>query len=148
MNEVIQTEFKFSTEIDVRISDINYGGHLGNECYLSIFQDARLRYLKQFGYSELDIGENTSLIMSQAHIDFKAEAFWGDRLTVYVRISKIKSRKFMMEYLMVKDDDQTKAIATGYTEMVGFDYQNRKVKKLPLKFVQNIQGFEKNVAIG
>ena len=144
----MQSEFNFSTDIDVRICDINYGGHLGNDRYLSIFQDARLRYLEQFGYSELDIGENTSLIMSQVHIDFKAEAFWGDRLTVYVRISKMKSIKFMIEYLMIKDDDQTKVVATGYTEMVGFDYQNRKVKKLPLKFVRDIQAFEKNVVVG
>ena len=144
----MQSQFKFSTVIDVRISDINYGGHLGNDRYLSIFQDARLHYLKQFGYSELDIGENTSLIMSQAHIDFKAEAFWADRLMVYVRISKIKSIKFMMEYLMVKIDDQTKVIATGYTEMIGFDYQNRKIRKLPMKFVHDIQEFEKALVAG
>jgi acyl-CoA thioester hydrolase len=141
-------DFKFSTEISVRIGDINYGGHLGNDRYLSIFQDARLRYLKQFGYSELSIGDNTSLIMSQAHIDFKAEAFWGDRLTIYVRISKIKPIKFIIEYLIANNQDQAKIVATGYTEMVGFDYQNRKVKKLPSKFVQDIQIFEKNVELG
>ena len=143
----MQSESKFSTVIDVRISDINYGAHLGNDRYLSIFQDARLHYLKQFGYSELDIGENTSLIMSQAHIDFKAEAFWADRLMVYVRIYKMKSIKFMMEYLMVKIDDQTKVIATGYTEMIGFDYQNRNIRKLPMKFVHDILGFEKALVI-
>lgn len=137
--------FTFSTEIDVRISDINYGGHLGNDRYLAIFQEARLRYLKQLGYSELAIGEDTSLIMSQAHIDFKAEAFWGYRLTIYVRISKIKPIKFIIEYLMANNQDHAKVVATGYTEMVGFDYQNRKVKKLPSKFVQDIQAFEKTV---
>jgi acyl-CoA thioester hydrolase len=140
--------FTFSTEIDIRIGDINYGGHLGNDRYLSIFQDARLRYLKQFGYSELSIGGDTSLIMSQAHIDFKAEAFWGDRLTIYVRISKIKPIKFIIEYLMVNNQDQAKVVATGYTEMVGFDYQNRKIKKLPSKFVHDIQEFEKTVDLG
>jgi acyl-CoA thioester hydrolase len=137
--------FKFSTEIDVRIGDINYGGHLGNDSYLSIFHDARLRYLKQFGYSELSIGDNIGLIMSQAHVDFKCEAFWGDQLTIYVRISKIKPIKFTIEYLMVNNQDQSKVIATGYTEMVGFDYNNRNIKKLPSKFVQDIQAFEKNV---
>jgi YbgC/YbaW family acyl-CoA thioester hydrolase len=144
----MQSEFKFSTNFEIRISDINYGGHLGNDRYLSIFQDARLRYLKQFGYSELDIGENTSLIMSQAHIDFKAEAFWDDRLTVYVRVSELKSVKFVIEYLLVNNDKQAKVIATGYTEMVGFDYQNRKVSKLPVRFVRDIQVFEKDLAIG
>lgn len=142
------SNFKFSTDIYVQISDINYGGHLGNDRYLSIFQEARLRYLKQFGYSEIDIGDYTSLIMSQAHIDFKAEAFWGDRLKVYVRISKMKSRKFIMEYLIIKNDDPTKVVATGYTEMAGFDYQNRKVKMLTLNFVRDIQALEGIEVIG
>ncbi len=140
-------EFKFSTEIEVRIDEINYGGHLGNDRYLSLFQEARLRYLKQFGYSELDIGDQTSLIMRQAHIDFKAQAFWGDRLTVFVRISDMKPIKFTMEYLMLNHRDQPKVVATGYTEMAGFDYQNGKVKKLPPKFVQDIGGFEKGLEI-
>ena len=141
----MQDAFKFSTEIDVRIGDINYSGHLGNDRYLSMFQDARLRYLKQFGYSELSVGDNIGLIMSQAHVDFRAEAFCGDRLTIYVRVSKIKPIRFTIEYIMVNNQDQNKVVATGYTEMVGFDYNNRKIKKLPSKFVQDIQAFEKNV---
>jgi len=140
-------KFRFSTEIDIRISDINYGGHLGNDRYLSLFQEARLRYLKQFGYSEMSIGDETSLIMSQAHINFKAEVFWADCLKIYVRISKIEMIKFLFEYLMVNSENQNKFIATGYTEMVGFDYQNRKVKRLPSKFVRNIQEFEKIMQI-
>lgn len=139
--------FTFATEIDVRISDINYGGHLGNDRYLALFQDARLRYLQQFGYSEISIGDNTSLIMSQAHIDFKAEAFWGDRLKIYVRIAIIKAIKFRFEYVIVSHDDENKVIATGYTEMVGFDYPARKIKKLPVQFVQDIQKYEPSVEI-
>lgn len=137
--------FKFSTELDVRISDINYGGHLGNDRYLSLFQEARLRYLKRFGYSELDIGDQTSLIMSQAHIDFKAQAFWGDRLTIFVRIAQMTAVKFRMEYVMVHGEDEAKLIASGYTELVGFDYRHQKVKKLPHKFIQEIQQFEQTV---
>lgn len=140
-------KFTFATEIDVRISDINYGGHLGNDRYLSLFQDARLRYLQQFGYSEISIGDNTSLIMSQAHIDFKAEAFWGDRLKIYVRVAVIQTIKFKFEYLLVSHDDAKKVIATGYTEMVGFDYPARKIKKLPAQFVQDVQKYEQHVEV-
>ncbi|MCU0364969.1 MAG: hypothetical protein MUE93_04775 [Ignavibacteriaceae bacterium] len=31
-------KFIFSTEIPIRITDINYGGHLGNDSLLSIIQ--------------------------------------------------------------------------------------------------------------
>jgi len=42
----------FSTEIPVRITDINYGGHLGNDSILSIVQEARVRFLNKYNYSE------------------------------------------------------------------------------------------------
>lgn len=138
-------KFKFSADADVRISDINYGGHLGNDRYLSLFQEARLRYLKQFGFSEIDIGNDTSLIMSQAHIQFKSEAFWGDRLKIFVRISSIKAMRFIFDYLIIDGQTSDKVIATGYTEMVGFDYQQRKVKRLPDEFLQVIKDYESAV---
>jgi YbgC/YbaW family acyl-CoA thioester hydrolase len=140
-------KFKFSTDVDVRISDINYGGHLGNDRYLSLFQDARLRYLKQFGFSEISVGNNTSLIMSQAHINFKAEAFWGDQLKIFTRISSIKATRFIFDHLIAANQTDEKVIATGYTEMVGFDYQQRKVKRLPPDFLQVIKKYEPSVEI-
>ena len=35
--------------LEVRISDINYGNHMGNDRALSFFQDARISFLKQLG---------------------------------------------------------------------------------------------------
>ena len=135
-------KFKFSTELDVLIGDINYGGHKGNERFLISFQEARLRYLKQFGYSELSVGNGAGIIMSQAHINYRAEAFWGDRLKVFVRISKLEKVRFMFEYQIIDAHNDEKLIATGYTEMVSFDFKNRKVKKLPDKFVADIKKYE------
>lgn len=144
----MKNKFRFFTEIDIQISDINYGGHLGNDRYLSLFQEGRLRYLNQFGYTELSIGDETGLIMSKAHIEFKAEVFWGDRMKIYVRVSKIKAIKFVIEYLFVNSKEENKIVAEGYTEMVGFDYQNRKVTRLPSMFIKDIQEFERNLEIG
>lgn len=135
-------DFRFSTEIDVRISDINYGGHLGNDRYLSLLQDARLRYLNQFGYSEMSVGDGISLIMREAKLTFKAEAFWGDRLKIYVRIAALEAAAFRMDYLIVRSEDESRVIATGETEMLGFDYAARKVKRLPLKFIEDIENYE------
>ncbi len=137
-------DYRFSTEIGIRINEINYGGHLGNDSVLSLFQEARLRYLKQFEFSEMNIGDNTSLIMSQAHINFKAEAFWSDQLTVFVQITKIEKVRFNFDYLIVLSQNKNKVIVNGYTEMVGFDYLKRKVKKLPAKFVASVKNFEKS----
>ncbi len=44
--------FCFTTDIDVRITDLNYGGHLGNDKFLSIAHEARVRFLKQTRISQ------------------------------------------------------------------------------------------------
>ena len=47
-------KFIFSTEIPLRISDINYGGHLGNDAVLSIAHEARIRFFNKHGFKEID----------------------------------------------------------------------------------------------
>lgn len=133
----MENNFKFFTEIEVRISDINYGGHLGNDRYLSLFHDARIRFLKQLGCSEGDIGNGVGLTMSEAHINFKAEALLGDVLKIGVRITEIKPVKFLMEYIIERPADN-KLIAAGNTRMVGYDYRNKKVCSLPQEFVDKL----------
>ncbi|NOZ62237.1 MAG: acyl-CoA thioesterase [Calditrichaeota bacterium] len=138
MNE----DFKFKTDIVVGIGDINYGGHLSNDKYLVLFQEARLRYLKQFDFSELNIGEGTSLIMSDAQIKYRAEAFWNEQLQIFVRITDLNKTRFTFEYLVKKRTDKDVVVAMGRTKMVAFDYQRRKVKRLPDIFVEKISEFE------
>lgn len=139
----MKENFKFKTEIVVDIGDINYGGHLSNDKYLVIFQEARLRYLKQFDFSEMNIGNETSLIMSEAHIKYRAEAFWNEVLNVYVRISEMDKTRFTFQYLITKRSNEEIKVATGTTKMVGFDYKNRKIKRLPENFIEKINSFEK-----
>ena len=38
--------FPFRTEIPVRITDLNYGGHLGNDALLGLLHEARVHFLR------------------------------------------------------------------------------------------------------
>ncbi|MCW8811925.1 MAG: acyl-CoA thioesterase, partial [Chlorobium sp.] len=69
-------KFHFRTEIQIRITDINYGGHLGNDSLLSIIHEARLRFLNHLGYSESNV-EGIGIIMVDAGIQYKSEAFYA-----------------------------------------------------------------------
>lgn len=62
-------EFKFSTKIKVRITDINYGNHVGNDTFLSYLHEARMQYLNHFNYTELNVN-GCSLIMKLFNILF------------------------------------------------------------------------------
>ena len=57
--------WQFDTTVTVRIGDINYGGHLGNDAVLSLVHEARLQYFKSLGYSEIDI-EGVGIVLADA----------------------------------------------------------------------------------
>jgi acyl-CoA thioester hydrolase len=122
----------------VRIGDINYGGHLGNDKYLLLFHDARLAFLASLGASEKDIGGGTGLIMSEAHLRFQAQAFLGDELEVSVRPSEVQASRFCLDYGLTRTGDGA-PVAGGHTVMVAFDYAKQRVTRLPKAFQEKLQ---------
>jgi acyl-CoA thioesterase FadM len=134
---------QFSTEITVRITDINYGGHLANDTVLSYFHEARVRYLAALGVSEADIGDETALTQTEAHIEYKNEGFLGDLLTIFVWIDEIARVRFRVNYDIVREKDG-KHIAQGYVVLAGFDYETRRPKKIPESFREKIQHYHSN----
>ena len=133
-----KTNYRFSIPYTVRIADINYAGHVSNAAVLSFFQDARIAYLKQFGYSELDIG-GCGLILPEAHVLYLAEMFLGDELRIGVRITELRNAAFVMAYGIERDGTMT---AEGTTNLVAFDYQARKARRLPEPFREAVTRFE------
>lgn len=125
----------FAGTYRVRVGDINYGGHMGNDKALLLFHDARLHFLEERGYSESNIG-GPGMIMADAHVYFKKEVFRGDELTVYVSIEDLRGISFEMHYSVLRGEEE---VMYGNTKMIAFDYDRRKVAKLPEKFLQNIK---------
>ncbi len=76
-------QFSFSTIIPVRITDLNYGGHVGNDTVLSLIHEARVQFLQHYGYAELNMA-GVGLIMSDVGIEFKQELFYGDQIKASV----------------------------------------------------------------
>jgi acyl-CoA thioester hydrolase len=126
----------------VRIGDINYGGHLGNDKYLLLFHDARLAFLASLGVSEKDIDGGAGLIMSEAHVRFLAEVFLGDELEVSVRPRDVQASRFALDYEVTRVGDGA-SVAGGYTAMAAFDYARLRVTKLPEAFQAALQGLTK-----
>jgi acyl-CoA thioesterase FadM len=130
--------FAFSTTLPVRVTDLNYGNHLGNDSVLSILHEARVRYLRHLGCSELD-AFGAGLIMADAVILYKGEGFYGDLLKVEVAAGDISSRGFVLFYRLTCDRDGKKvAIAEAETGMLGFNYQTRKVVSLPRELKEKL----------
>jgi acyl-CoA thioester hydrolase len=123
--------FLFNTSIPVRITDLNYGGHVGNDAILSIIHEARMQFLQNYGYSEKNLA-GTGMIMGDVAIIFKNEAFYGDVLRVSVTVSDISKVSFDFIYQMEKDvDGKSIIVAQAKTGMICFDYAMRKVTAVP-----------------
>ena len=125
-------EFIFKTEIPIRINDINYGGHLGNDAVLSIAHKARLRFLKQHNFTELNAG-GAGIIMVDAAVQYKAEAFYGDIIMVEIAVTDITGVGCDFVYRYTNKNTGT-VIAIVKTGIVFYDYDKKKVVSVPEKF--------------
>lgn len=120
--------------IPVRITDINYGNHLGNDALVSLIHESRMQWLIQNNYSELDIG-GTSLIMSDLAVEYVSESFYGDILEVTLAAGEVSRAGFELYYqFQVTRNDAPFIIARAKTGMVCYDYSAKKVALLPEKF--------------
>jgi len=124
--------FPFSTEIQVRVTDVNYGGHLGNDSLLSFLQEARFRFFRSLGYSELDI-EGVGTIMTDAAIVYKAEVFQGEVLRIDVAASDLQQSTCDLVYRVVNALSGTE-VAHAKTGIAFFDYGRKKIVPMPEEF--------------
>lgn len=122
--------YEFSTEISVRISDINYGGHLGNDAVLSLIHEARLRFFKAQGFPDEKQVAGTGIILSDAVIVYKSQGFHGDILLVELARSDYNRHGFDIIY-KISNKATGREIARAKTGIVFFDYQEKKVAPMP-----------------
>lgn len=121
-------------EIPLRITDMNYGNHLGNDALVSILHEARVKWLNSMSYTELNV-EGAGLIMGELVVSYLNESFYGDVLTVQLAAGDITGAGFELYYLVETNRNGKKiSIAKARTGMVCFDYSTRKVIPIPEKF--------------
>lgn len=122
----------FSTPVEVRIGDINYGGHAGNETMLTYAHEARVRFLAEHGYTELDI-EGAGTIMADAAIVYRAQSFHGDVLNIDVTPADPTAHGFDLLYRL-SSESSGKEVALVKTGIVFFDYKTQKPIPMPAEF--------------
>lgn len=129
--------FPFQTEIPVRITDLNYGGHVGNDVFLSLIHEIRVRFFNHYGFSEMDI-DGIGTIMNEAAITYKAEVFYGSVIIASVAVAELSSMSCELVYLL-SDKMTGKEVARAKTGLVFFDYDKRQIARMPDKFKKNFE---------
>lgn len=128
--------FAFATEIPLYIGHINYGGHLDNALLLTLVSEARVRFFKSLGYTELDV-EGVGIVVVDAALQYKAEAFHGE--TMVVEMAPSDFNKYGCDLLWrMSDKESGREVARGKTGIVFFDYGPRKVTRVPQGFLERV----------
>lgn len=124
-------KFIFSTELPVRISDLNYGNHVGNDSILTLMQEARALFYLTLGFnSEVSIEGTVGQVVADAAIVYKAESFFGDTLLIEIAVLDLHKYGFDMVY-RISNTITGKEVARGKTAIVCFDYAKRKMTVIP-----------------
>lgn len=124
-------KFSYRCELPVRVSDLNYGGHVGNDAILTLMQEARVMYYRHIGFaSEIQLQGTVGQIIADAAVVYKSEAFLGDTLVIEIATGDFTRVGFDL-YYRITNRDTGREVALGKTGVVCFDYNLRKVVSIP-----------------
>ncbi len=135
----------YTAKIPLRITDMNYGNHMGNDALLSVIHEARVQFLAHFGFSELDIG-GCGLIMADAMIAYKGEGQYGDILEVEMFAADVAVHSFDLLYRVTAAREQACiVIAHVKTGMICFDYSGKRIAPMPAAFSELLEKCMKEI---
>lgn len=128
---LLPENFNFTANIPVRITDLNYGGHVGNDSILSLIHEIRVQFLHHHGYDELNLA-GVGLIMADVTIEFKHELFYGEILRASVAAAEFSRVGFDLYYKLEKQTgEKWVSVTHARTGMVCYDYALKKITSVP-----------------
>lgn len=125
--------FPFHTEVAVRFRDVDAMGHVNNAVYLTFFEEARAALFRELVSA---VPEGPSLekrfpfILAEATCRYLSPVAVGELLRVHLRVSRTGARSFDFDYL-ITESASGRAVATGRTVQVAFDYSSRRTIEIP-----------------
>ena len=122
----------FEMHLTLRVNDMNYGGHMGNDSVLTIVHEARVQFLTSLALTERDF-YGFSLLMADSAVVYKKEAFYGDQLTIQISVSELYNYGFELVYL-IKDSNSDLEVARVKTGLVCYNHNKKKIINLPVEF--------------
>ncbi len=127
-----EDQYYYSTQLTVRVTDINGANHLGNDSMISMISEARARFLYEFGIRETAAG-GSGIIVTDLATTYKLEAHARDQLLFEVGVMDFNKYGGDITFRITRPSDQ-KLIAMAKSGFVFFDYRAGKVVEMPEEF--------------
>lgn len=125
--------FIFSTQLTVRVTDINGANHLGNDSMISMISEARARFLFDYGVQETG-PDGIGIIVTDLATTYRAEAHARDQLVFDVGVMDFNQYGGDIIFRVTRPKDG-KLVAMAKYGFVFFNYQRSQVTPMPPEFL-------------
>ena len=130
--------YRHTFETAVEVTDLNYGNHLGNDTLVGIIHRARVHFLQWLDARENDLGDGkTGILLADIVVNYKGEGFLFDSLAVESSIGELQPKGFRMFHRVTTGAGRL--IALAEVGVAAFDYQKRKVARIPRPFIDRVE---------
>ena len=121
--------FKYKTAIETRFADFDMMGHVNNAVYFTFMEIGRSKYWKQAIQWDW---KKTGVVIASASLNYISPVLIDDKISMYVRTSRIGTSSFDLEYLIVKlTNGDEQVCSKGKTVCVAYDYESKSVTPIP-----------------
>jgi acyl-CoA thioester hydrolase len=130
----LPAQFTFSTDIPIRMGDINRGNHLGHVAMLAILEEARTQFLTGLGFNlEGGLNEGIGYLVTDAAIVYKKQAYYGQTLKIEIAAVDFQEKSFDFIYRVSVTSTGTE-VARGKTGHVLYNFQTQKIAPITPEF--------------
>ncbi len=125
-------KFDFSFDMEVRMTDVNAGAHLGNHYLVAMLNEAHLKFMKYKGFPDFMV-DGKAFINVDLAVIYRSESFYGDVLQI--EVAAADQNKYGCDIVCrVTNKTQKRVAAVAKLGVIFFDYQTRKVAEVPEAF--------------
>ena len=130
--EFPEDQFYFTTQLTVRITDINSGKHLANDSMISMISEARARFLYQFGIEEVSVND-VGIIVTDLATTYRREAFARETLVFEVGLMDLNKYGGDIIFRITKAESG-ELVALAKSGFVFYNFLAAKVTPMPEDF--------------
>jgi len=138
--EIKTDVFKYRTELEMRFTDLDMMGHVNNAVYFTYMEIGRTKYWQQAIQWDW---KKTGVVIGKASNTYIKPLHLGDKISMYVRTSRIGNTSFDLEYILVKTKNGEEIICSkGKTVCVVYDYETKSPVPIPDRERNKMIAFE------
>lgn len=123
------SKYRYTTDIQMRFSDIDVFGHVNNTIYLHYMDLGKLGYIHQVLGTLFDPQLN-AMVIANINCEYLAPTFYGEPIKVLTRVDAVGVHSVTFEQRVINEATSQVKCACR-TVMVGFDVPTASSMEIP-----------------